>query len=170
MGFAISALLLLTLPQSGTFKEGVIGLLPPNSGRHLDDSNFSPDGRNCAFVRTNGKQSIISLGFWTSQRYDWIGLNGGITADGKHVGYVAGKGNQLLVCVDDQVVARHDSKKVYVKRIALSGDGKTVAYQAGDTTDRSEWVVINGKSGPKFEDGIGWLNLSADGKHSALQT
>jgi hypothetical protein len=75
-----------------------------------------------------------------------------LSADSRHLAYVAGTGESWAILVDGQVRATSAAEVV---RLAISPDAARCAYVARrwQPEGRVEWVVIGGEAGPEY----GWV-------------
>lgn len=73
-----------------------------------------------------------------------------ITPDGKHVGYVAGRGDFQFAVIDGKAGPEYGA----VANVTFSADGKQVAY-AALKTNKECIVVVNGVEGPAYQAIIG---------------
>ena len=155
---------------------------------------FSPDGKRVAYSAVNAdvrffKQFVVVDG-QAGPEYESIGIGTIIfSSDGSHISYVAGKGAEGVVAIDDghgpgllRILPRENpltakisgTKKLVVvdghpeleydniARLTFSTDGKRVAYtaQKGD-----KWfVVVDGQTGPEYDE-IGDPIFNPDGNH-----
>ncbi len=135
----------------------------PSGFSTISNLNFSPDGKNVAYVVTLEGKSFVVLNGREGTRYDSVNAVS-FSPDGSRVAYFGRIGVKYFIVVDGTEGKKYDPTGDYPMAWipVFSPDSRRIAYIA--SADHRLFVVVNGAEQPGFE-AIGIPAFSPDSKH-----
>ncbi len=175
MRLLLFSLLLVTSPgilfanqAKTTIEERMVPLGHGISGEeiYVNSLEISPDFKHIGYVSRIGGTFRVWLDGVSKKSHSGVTRQSPFfSPEQNRLAYIANEGDNMFVVIDNH---EHDRYK-QVGTLTFSPDGSRVAYRAEDAKG-SQFVVINGKEGPKFDVGITndiGIVFSPDSKHVA---
>jgi hypothetical protein len=157
-------ILALVLALQG-FEERKLGEIP--EGAKLGQVFVTADGSAAAYSLHEGEKAWVAHGDWRSKAYGFLATPSGLSADGRHLLYVAFEESEGRhhVRLDDKILQSFDRALTFHTLGALSRDGKVAVLMVG--SHEKEWLTysVNGKNGtPHRLKALTPPRISLDGK------